>query len=180
MEGRELGFKFLTGAGVGGFLAFLFVIAFFPISISPWFSVTVLIAGSVAGGAVFILIKKNFVSSSISYLSGLGTSFAIVLTSLLGVDRVTTLAFAFMAVSLVPLYVFKPVSLLDAVLVVVDYPGGMITVLGLAGASGMLTLEAGFMIPFIALIGAFSALTIAVVLYLLHVKVSNIKPNLKP
>lgn len=177
MEGKRRALRFVAGSGIGALVAFFVIVLYFPESVSAETSLMAMVAGIILGGTVFDFIHRDFLSAPVSYFSGLGAVLLVMGLGLLREDFSGGVLFLVVAVSLLPLYFFRPLSVSDALLSGPEYFGGAMTGLALSGTAGVLTLGAAFGTTFVGAIGALGAFAVSVLLVLTSLKA---RPDLKP
>ncbi|MDK2914080.1 MAG: hypothetical protein PWQ79_995 [Thermococcaceae archaeon] len=157
--------SFITGSGVGALVAFLIIVTQYPASVSPGISLSTVIAGMIVFGALFgAKVRRDFLSSPASYLSGLGAVFLVMVLSFWAQELPGIALLLVVAVSALPVYSFRPISLMDAFLSGPEYFGGAITGLAIVGTIGLLTPDNAFGATFVGMIGALVVEGIAVLL----------------
>jgi hypothetical protein len=177
MDGMKRPLRFVAGSGVGALVAFFIVVLYFPESVSARTSLIAMLAGIALGGAVFEFTSWDFLLAPVSYFSGLAAVFLLIALSIVRNDFPVETLFLIVIVSLLPLYFFRPISVLDALLTGPEYFGGAMTGLALGGEAGLLTYGTAFGTAFIGAVGALGAFTVSILLMLTLLKA---RPDLKP
>ncbi|BAD85094.1 hypothetical membrane protein [Thermococcus kodakarensis KOD1] len=147
--------RFITGSGMGTLVSFVIIVTQYQESVSPRISLTTILIGMIVVGTLFeTKVSKDFLSAPISYISGIGAVFLVAALSYWNKDIPGSALLLVVAVSSLPTYFFRPLSLLDAFISGPEYFGGAITGLAIVGAMGLITAENAFGITFVAITGA--------------------------
>ncbi|MBP1912337.1 hypothetical protein [Thermococcus stetteri] len=148
--------KFITGSGFGVLIAFAVIVTQYSPLVSPRISLATVLMGIVLLGTFFLIkVPSNFLSAPVSYISGFVAVLAVMTLGLWGNGTSGGVLFAVIVVStLLPLYYFRPLSILDALLSGPEYFGGAITALAVGGVGELLVPESAFGATFVGTIGA--------------------------
>jgi hypothetical protein len=176
MERRVL--NFITGSGIGALVAFFIVVLYFPSSVSTETSFLTMLSGIIVGGTLFDFTRWKFLAAPISYLCGLGAVLVLIALGLITENFPGGTILVLIVLSLVPLYFFRPVSVIDALLSGPEYFGGATTGLAIGGILDLLTLGTAFGTTFIGAIGALGAFAVSSLALAASFRVrSNLKPK---
>ncbi len=126
-------FKAVAGAGVGALLAFIFVVVGIPDLTDVKTVLWIYLLFMIPLGWIFSRSRFNFRTSALSYLSGLGTVFALVLLSPVVSFGKGAIFIAILISLLIVLYP-DPCGVLDVLLSGPLYFAGTTTVMAIAGA----------------------------------------------